>query len=297
MIVNNAGQYEAAITRRITTESEVYKKTTSQGKYILFNTDNTVELPERTSENTVKESSIRVEYFPLRIEKNDHISANAACEAFGRIIMQRTVPANSPYTKWQAPTVNKPTNKDYSKPQPYPSTVYNKEPKKTGDYYGSLFEEYGIQRGKANSFEDDDEKYDDFVKESEQEILEEQSKYIDWDSPEYLLFVEKLFFGSPFISNPKCKDFRTEIEYVAKTFNNACNKTFGNTVSMKDWFSFSLDYCTNFIEFPQHEVLPEYDEYFDDYEVVIYHIAQELRDLKERYEYITVAIDLLESRI
>ena len=284
LIVNNAGQYEAAITRKVTTNSEVYKKTTSNGEYTLFNTGDTVILPEKVTESSHRESSITVEYFPLRIEKNDNITANPECEAFSKVIAQRT---ETKYPKYEPAS-------EYTKAATWkPSNSYTP----AGDYYDSLFKEYGVSRKPAETENTNLREYDTSVKETETETLEAQCKLIDWNKKEYLLFMERLFFGSPFIATPKCEDFKSEIQYIARNFNAACSKAFEDTTVMAEWFISSLDYYTYFTDFSIDKKLSEYEEYFDDYAVVLYRIAQAFKELPQKYDYIIAATNILESKI
>lgn len=282
LIVNNAGQYEAAITRKVTTSNSIYKRTVSKGEYSLFNTDNKVELPEEISESNHTESTVTVEYFPLTIEKNNNIFANPECEAFSKVLTKEEKPAYKGYP-------SRGNNVDYGK------TYWPKDDDDDDGYYGSLFKEYGIESKNTTPKTSAAERSNE-LSVDEKAILEEQATKINWNKTEYLLFMERLFFGTPFITTPKCKDFKSEVDYIVKNFNNACSKTFGNTEEMRAWFESSMDYYLFETAFPAEKTTLEYDEYFEDCAIVAYRIIKALEPYN-KYPYIAKALVLLKSRI
>lgn len=284
LIVNNAGSYTAAVTRRVLTKESIYKKTTSKGEYPLFNTDTKVSIPEETQESTFSNEHIKVEYVHLTIQKSSDIQASPECEAFSKVIEKSTTPKYSPVSyvmpsRSYGVTYSTEKTKDEDKTE-----------EKPGDYYGDLFAEYGVQRKK-------DETFTPYVEESEEEILEEQRKNINWNDKEYLLLLEKMFFGTPFISEPKHNNFRDEIRYVANNFNYCCSKAFGNTLDMENWFYSSVDYYLYESVLPEMKKTKEYEEYFDDTAVIAYHFSKALEEWEEKSEYIGVARHVLQSKI
>lgn len=285
LIVNNAGDYTAAITRKITCGSIVEKKTTEKKDYPLFNTGTIIELPEETKEFGYCETSITVEYFNLTIEKPNNITASPACEAFSRIINKPVqTPAATTYGYW--------------KPSNYTEA---KKPAVEHDYYGSLFEEYGIQRGGYN---EGFEAYKEELDAEETLELDDLCKRIDWNRVEYILFLEKLFFGTPFISKPKFKTASEEMSYIVSKFDQLCEKTFGKMLDMKQWFQTALDY---FLYETDFGTLVDY--YFQknaiDFnieDVVAYRTAKHIEEIVDKnnrtipHKYIMAAKDMLMAR-
>lgn len=283
LIVNNAGQYTAAITRKVLVSTDISERVVSRGEYSLFNTETKVHIPEETEENEYQDKEIRVEYFKLNIEKNSTILANPECTAFGGIIKR-------PQTKGYSTEVPQYTQKHTQQYGPYGWKPQEKKENPVGDYYGSLFKEYGIERADPlkGSTESD---------ESEYAILDEQCRKINWNDKEYLLLLERMFFGSPFIKEPKYTDFKSEIRYVASFFDSGCTKAFSDTTDMEIWLISSIDYYLYDVDIPVYEKTKEYAECFDDTSVIAYHIANALSQYAETSDFIAAACHLLMSKI
>ena len=278
LIVNNAGIYNANITRKIKTTKEIDQHIVTKGQYTLFNTDTVVSVPETEFDSHTIKDEILVEYTKLNIQKNSNIEASPECMAFSQLEPKRFVPKTSyPNTK--------PFSNTYTQSKPWLS-------KPTGDYYGDLFEGYGI-RSKNEISED----YEGTVEDSEKDLLEEQCKSINWNDRKYLIFLEKLFFGTPFITTPKHSDFKSEIDYIIKAFPSMCKKAFESVEDAKQWFWYSLDYFLYETELPEAKLNPEFEECFDYEAVIAYRIAKALEPYTNKSEYIKVVHSLLLTKI
>ena len=263
--------------------TDISERVVSRGEYSLFNTETKVHIPEETEENEYQDKEIRVEYFKLNIEKNSTILANPECTAFGGIIKR-------PQTKGYSTEVPQYTQKHTQQYGPYGWKPQEKKENTVGDYYGSLFKEYGIEKTDTlkGSTESD---------ESEYAILDEQCRKINWNDKEYLLLLERMFFGSPFIKEPKYTDFKSEVRYVASFFDSGCTKAFSDTTDMEIWLTSSIDYYLYDVDIPVYEKTKEYAECFDDTSVIAYHIANALSQYAETSDFIAAACHLLMNKI
>ena len=123
LIVNNAGSYTAAITRKVEyTEKHDIEIT---GKYPFFGTRRMCEIPAVHSVDEKKKTVI--EYFEITVEKESVVYNPDKYDAmFNRVIAKKTKPATPSYNKTHFPY------SDMSSPYYGGGSVY-------GSYYGSLY--------------------------------------------------------------------------------------------------------------------------------------------------------------
>jgi len=276
LIVNNAGVYTAAITRKLVNECTIIENTTTKSSYSLFNTGTTIDLPEKVEEKNLTEVEFEVEYFLLEIVKSDGITASPECEAFSKVI-NKPVEYPKPWSGW-----NSNDNFSTAKVEGYKKSKKEPSPVLTNDYYGSLFEEYGIERhgyntgfgayvAKEDQNQDEDTEIDDICIK------------IDWDNVVYVSFLEKLFFGTPFITKPKHITACAEMDYIAKGFGNLCSKTFHTVMDMRTWFQSVLDYYLYETDFSAlagglNKALIQYSGYTIE-DIVAYRTAKHIEQL------------------
>lgn len=291
LIVNNEGTYTAAITRRVELENSVSKKVTTTGKYPLFNTGVEVLMPRQEDKSSYKETVISVEFLYLTVEKNDNIEASPECEAFNKVT---TIPYFQKYASSSTGAVNSwyNKNKSYSTTPYQPYKPFEETPKSgKGNYYGSLFEEYGLKEQEEHipeSFKG--------LTDEEEDILKTECSKINWNDSFYLLFMEKLFFGSPFIVKAHCSDFKSEVDYIAKNFDAVCKRTF-SVLDMKTWFESSADFYVYETDFPTIDDEPDFAVYFDAFAPTVYRIIQAFEPYRGKSEYIDMACKILSAKL
>ena len=284
LIVNNAGTYTAAITRKIKRESRIDSSVTINEKYDFFNTGNTINLPEKREEKHNTETSTIVEYFYLTIDKAVNVEASPGLEAFGKVIRKKP---ESYQKKW-----NDFNNTPYYKPKSTPAYVDD------DDYYDELFKGYGIyQNDKSPYSKSPDTPTQEMLTSEDEALLKGLCRDINWNDKEYLLFLEKTFFGTPFITSTKRNNFKEEVKYVATTFHAACTKTFATVKDMEDWFITSLDYFLYNSVFPTLKPWSIMTTSFEVDSVVAYRISEAFNEYAEKSQYIKAACNILQQRI
>ena len=121
----------------------------------------------------------------------------------------------------------------------------------------------------------------------EEDILKTECSKINWNDSFYLLFMEKLFFGSPFIVKAHCSDFKSEVDYIAKNFDAVCKRTF-SVLDMKTWFESSADFYVYETDFPTIDDEPDFEVYFDAFAPAVYRIQKAVKNsLRLQHDWIS----------
>lgn len=181
LIVNNAGVYTAAVTRRVVTESiiEATIKTTSSKYYDTYNGDRIMLSQDDVKEETkqdIKSDSV-VEYFELKITKEDVVSPFQDIDArLAEIKKSKTRVVNTVKTysqgyKPSTPSYNSYEGRSYYHGYPYPSVFDDddlddiRDPYNIGGHVissasggsGSSFQEGKEEKGKKEKKKEVDE--------------------------------------------------------------------------------------------------------------------------------------------
>ena len=137
LIVNNAGEYSAAVTRKVDyTEKHDIEIT---GKYPFFGTRRVMEIP--TSHTTEEKVKTVIEYFDLVVEKSPVEYAQNEYEArFNEILKTKSKPEAKPAVNYNS---NYPKNYQYPYGYSYLNDDDDYNPWEHGGYvYGSWYDSY-----------------------------------------------------------------------------------------------------------------------------------------------------------
>ena len=275
LIVNNAGEYTAAITRKVTSEIEEYVERHSKKHYNVFNTDEKVELSDSRSDYTRNFEDIEVEYVYLNIQKPDNIFADSAVSMFYDVMIATKIaePKKVDVMDWNTPV----------KAQKAPKQL-SLFPKEDDDMI--------IPSKKLNA-----------ILEEEDYSIEEIAALINWDSKQYCLLLERMFTGTPLIKAQKYNTVKEELQYLKTTIVPKYAEIFENQKDFTEWVKMTTDY---FLYEPMHVgwITPYIEStagdaayiLFDETSIVAYKTAEFLKPFASN-RYIQIFVEILESKI
>lgn len=211
LIVNNEGTYTAAITRKVSYNVKTKTEEHKCGQYPFFNTEECVHLEDIHNSYNRDTTEEVIEFSYLDIEKPDGIDADYAFEMLGKISMPKPVEKASTY-EWGKPKGIADTPKQLSFEGPsWEKSSWEKSAKKEED-----FDDYDIN-----------------------EILNDSSI---WENKKYILFLEQMFIGSPFISEPHSKSLKEELAYFESTILPRYCRRFPDPESFFEWIAAMADF-------------------------------------------------------